>query len=213
MEQKPSRLTESPSVAESAVIELVTFGRWVEIGQRTVLQNVEIGDYSYIVDDAEVANCTIGKFTSIAAKVRINPGNHPWWRPTLHHFTYRPGQYGMLGDDEVEKDPEIFNWRKENAVAIGHDVWIGHGVVITAGVTIGDGAIIGAGSIVTKDVAPYTVVVGNPAKLLRPRFEDPRITERLAALQWWDWPDEKIRELLPEFQKDAESFLAAIESL
>jgi ABC-type multidrug transport system fused ATPase/permease subunit len=98
--------------------------------------------------------------------VRINATNHPTWRATLHHFTYRAGDYWP--DADMEQD--FFAWRRENRVNIGHDVWIGHGATILPGVTIGNGAVIGAGAVVSKDVAPYTIVGGVPAKLIRERF-------------------------------------------
>ncbi|MEP5212671.1 DapH/DapD/GlmU-related protein [Sulfitobacter pontiacus] len=101
---------------------------------------------------------TIGKFCWIANATRINPGNHPTWRVLQYHSVYRAEAYG-LGED----DQEFFEWRRENWITIGRDVWIGHGVTVTAGVTIGTGAVIGAGAVVTRDVAPYTVVGGVPA--------------------------------------------------
>ncbi|CZF85976.1 Streptogramin A acetyltransferase [Grimontia marina] len=165
-------LHEEATICRDAVVTDSVLGRWTEVGERTLLEHFALQDFSYIGPDSEVANTEIGKFTSIASKVRINPGNHPWWRPTLHHFTYRPGKYGMeqLQQNGSEKDSEVFDWRKDNKVTIGHDVWIGHGVIILPGVTVGDGAIIGAASVVTKDVKSYIIVVGNPANILRPRF-------------------------------------------
>lgn len=91
-------LNSEPSVAESSKLHNVELGRWTEIADRCVLNNVQVGDYSYIQNDCNLMFTEIGKFTSIAAAVRLNPSNHPWWRPTLHHFTYRPGKY-QLGED------------------------------------------------------------------------------------------------------------------
>ena len=87
----------------------------------------------------------IGKFANIASHVRINAPNHPVWRATLHHFTYRSNDYWP----DAERDESFFDWRRENAVVIGHDVWIGHGATIMPGVKVGNGAVIGAGAVVT----------------------------------------------------------------
>ncbi|UWZ99757.1 DapH/DapD/GlmU-related protein [Vibrio splendidus] len=199
-----------PSVAESSKLHNAELGRWTEIADRCVLNNVLVGDYSYIQNDCNLMFTEIGKFTSIAAAVRLNPSNHPWWRPTLHHFTYRPGKY-QLGEDPTSLDDEVFSWREEDKVQVGHDVWIGHGVIVLPGITIGNGSIVGAGSVVTKDVPPYSIVVGNPAKVLRSRFDDPSYGERLESLEWWHWDDEKLAEALPLFQKDCGEFLSHFE--
>ncbi len=203
-------LNSEPSVAESSKLHSVELGRWTEIADRCVLNNVLVGDYSYIQNDCNLMFTEIGKFTSIAASVRLNPSNHPWWRPTLHHFTYRPGKY-QLGEDPSSLDDEVFSWREEDKVHVGHDVWIGHGVIVLPGITVGNGSIVGAGSVVTKDVPPYSIVVGNPAKVLRPRFDDPSYAERLESLEWWYWDDEKLAEALPLFQKDCGEFLSHFE--
>jgi phosphonate metabolism protein (transferase hexapeptide repeat family) len=143
---------------------------------------------------------------SIAAAVRLNPGNHPTWRASQHHFLYRSRAYA-LGDDEAD----FFAWRRSHPVHIGHDVWIGHGAVILAGRTIGNGAVVGAGSIVTKDVPAYAIVAGNPARLIRQRFP-PEIATRLERLAWWDWPHGILRERLGAFRTlGAAAFVAAFE--
>ncbi|ALM51214.1 hypothetical protein [Halomonas huangheensis] len=204
------RLSSEPCVAPSARLHATVSGRWTEIGERCVLNHVELGDYSYIERDSDAMFTTIGKFTSIAASVRINPSNHPWWRPTLHHFTYRPGKFGF-GEHDQAIDEEVFRWREQDRVMIGHDVWIGHGAIILPGNTIGNGAIVGAGSVVTRDVPAYHIVVGNPARVLRPRFEDPALVERLERIAWWDWPEQRVREALTWFQGSSEAFVAYAE--
>ena len=152
-------LTEAPTIHEGAQVDDCTLGVWTEVGKGTILKASRMGDYSYITRDCQVVWTTIGKFCSFANATRINPGNLPSWRAVQHHAVYRSEAYGMGADDT-----EFFQWRKDNWVTIGHDVWIGHGVTITAGVTVGTGAVIGAGAVVTRDVAPYTVVGGVPAK-------------------------------------------------
>jgi virginiamycin A acetyltransferase len=94
---------------------------------------------------------------------------------------------------------------------IGHDIWIGHGALILPGVRVGSGAIIGAGAVVTRDVQPYTIVAGNPARLVRPRFES-RIAETLLALAWWDWPLDRIRAAVPALLAPDVAALAALKA-
>ncbi len=152
------------------------------MGERSWLEEVELGDYSYIVNDSDVIYTRIGKFCSIAAHVRINPGDHSMGRISQHHFTYRASAYFEGADD----DADFFDWRRARPVVIGHDVWIGHGAIVLAGRRVGNGAVVGAGSVVTKDVPAYTIVAGNPARPLRHRFTED-IASRIEALAWWDW--------------------------
>jgi phosphonate metabolism protein (transferase hexapeptide repeat family) len=162
-----------------------------------------MGDYSYVVNDAQMTYTTIGKFCSIAAMTRINPGNHPMHRATQAHFTYRASAYFPGEADEAE----FFDWRKSQRVHIGHDVWIGQGAIVLPGRSIGTGAVVAAGAIVTKDVAAYTVVAGNPARPIRRRFSE-NLADRLARLAWWDWDHDMLRTALPDFRKLAiENFL------
>ena len=198
-----NKLSPAPFVDPTAAVKKSTLGAYTEVGPRTKLLEVELGDYSYVVNDSDIAYATIGKFTSIAAMTRINPGNHPMLRATQSHFTYRASAYFDGASDEEE----FFNWRRSSHVSIGHDVWIGHGAIVIAGNSIGTGAVVGAGAVVTKDVPPYMIAVGNPARLLRPRFAA-GIGERLLDLAWWDWPHERLHAALADFRAlSAEQFL------
>ncbi len=204
-------LTPKASVAPDAELSNVTLGRWTEVGTRCLLNNVQVGDYSYIQNDCDLMLAEVGRFVSIASHVRINPSNHPWWRPTLHHFTYRPGKFGLAEAGGV--DEEIFAWRQEDRVRIGHDVWIGHGAILLPGVNVGNGAIVGAGSVVTKDVPAWHIVVGNPAKVLRPRFACPGTAEALERIAWWDWNDAVLQGRWKLFQGSAEDFIQRVTAL
>ncbi|HEY4919755.1 MAG TPA: DapH/DapD/GlmU-related protein [Xanthobacteraceae bacterium] len=194
-------LSVEPLVHPSAEVKASTLGRYTDVGARTKLHEVELGDYSYVVND--IAYAGIGKFCSIAAMTRINPGNHPMHRASQAHFTYRASAYFAGEDDEQE----LFAWRRAHRVTIGHDAWIGHGAIVLPGRRIGDGAVIAAGAVVTKDVAPYAIVAGNPARLIRPRFAQ-EIAARLQALAWWNWPHDQLRAALRDFRVlSAEAFL------
>ena len=98
--------------------------------------------------------------------------------------------------DTVE-DEEFFQWRRDHHCSIGHDVWIGHGAVIMPGVSIGHGAVIGSGAVVTKDVGPYEVAVGVPAKVIKRRFSE-ETSEKLLDIAWWDWDRETLENRFEE---------------
>ncbi|MBB4064837.1 DapH/DapD/GlmU-related protein [Gellertiella hungarica] len=198
-----TKLSEKPLIHPTAELHDVRLGRYTEVAERCRISEAEIGDYSYIMQDGSVWCSTIGKFANIASSVRLNATNHPTWRPTLHHFTYRAGDYWA----EEENETDFFAWRRESRVIIGHDVWIGHGVTVLPGVTVGDGAVIGAGAVVSRDVAPYTIVGGVPAKPIRERF-DRKTADAFQALAWWDWDHDRLRAALPDFRDmSAEAFL------
>jgi len=204
--EKPSNgaaerhLGEEPYIHPSCRLRNSTVGAWVALGEGTFLVDSSFGDYSYTAGQVQIIYSTVGKYCSIAHGVRINPGNHPQWRVTQHHMTYRRKHY-LLGED----DTEFFQWRKDHACVIGHDVWIGHGAVIMPGVRIGTGAVIGSGAVVTKDVGPYEVAVGVAAKVIKKRFDDATI-EKLLASQWWDWDRATLEERFEDLL-DLDTFL------
>jgi hypothetical protein len=201
-------LSVEPTVDPSANLHDTTLGAYCEVGARTILQEVMMGNYSYVANDAQIAYATIGKFCSIAAMTRINPGNHPMQRASQAHFSYRASAYFPGESDEAE----FFEWRRGHHVHIGHDVWIGHGAIVLPGRSVGTGAVVAAGAIVTKDVPEYTIVAGNPARMIRRRFVE-SITSRFAELAWWDWDHEALRRALPDFRQLAvEEFLAKYEA-
>lgn len=162
--------------------------------------NIVVGDYTYYDDFEDVRNfeknvryhfdfigdqLRIGKFCAIASGVEfiLNGGNH-----LVDALSSYP--FSIFGNG-WEQAMEGRGFPNKGDITVGNDVWLGYRSVILAGVTIGDGAIVGAYSVVTKDVPPYTIVAGNPAKEIRRRFSDMEI-ERLLDLKWWDWPIEKI---------------------
>src|SRR6516164_2077527 len=201
-------LSVEPTVDPTAKLQEAKLGAYCEVGARTILHDVVMGDYSYVVNDSQIAYTRIGKFCSIAAMTRINPGNHPMHRASQAHFTYRASAYFPGESDEAE----FFAWRKSHRVHIGHDVWIGHGAIVLPGRSIGTGAVIAAGAIVTKDVPAYTIVGGNPARPIKRRFSE-QIADRLARLAWWDWTHDALRSALPDFRKlNVEEFLDKYET-
>jgi hypothetical protein len=203
------KLSETPRIHPTAEIRNTVLGRFTEIDERCKIVDAEIGDYSYVIRDSEIWAARIGKFANIASHVRINATNHPTWRASLHHFTYRAQDYWP----DAEMETAFFDWRRENMVIVGHDVWIGHGATLLPGVNVGNGAAIGAGAVVSKDVAPYTIVGGVPAKVIRARFS-PEIGARMDALAWWDWSHAALRVALDDFRSlPVEDFLAKYEAI
>lgn len=130
---------------------------------------------------------TIGKFCSIAcgAKFLFNSANHALGSLSTYPFPIFFEEWDLPVEDISRA------WDNKGDIVIGNDVWIGYEAVILAGVTVGDGAIVGTRAVVTKDVPPYTIVGGVPAKPIRKRFSE-TVIDRLLALQWWDWPEERI---------------------
>jgi phosphonate metabolism protein (transferase hexapeptide repeat family) len=198
-----TRLGETPLIHPTAEVVGGSLGRYTEICERCVVLETVLGDYSYLMQDTQTWAARIGKFVNIASYTRINAPNHPVWRATLHHFTYRANDYW----EDAAREEGLFDWRREHAVFIYHDVWIGHGATILPGVTIGNGAVVGAGAVVRQEVEPYTIVGGVPAKLIRRRFS-PEVGERMDALAWWDWSHAALRLALEDFRMlSAEAFL------
>jgi phosphonate metabolism protein (transferase hexapeptide repeat family) len=201
-------LSVEPTIDATARLHDTRLGAYCEVGARTILHDVTMDDYSYVVNDAQITYTTIGKFCSIAAMTRINPGNHPMHRASQAHFTYRASAYFPGESDEAD----FFEWRRGNHVDIGHDVWIGHGAIVLPGRSVGTGAVVAAGAVVTKDVPAYTIVAGNPARTIKRRFSE-AVADRLATLAWWDWDHETLRGAVPDFRKLAvEDFLTKYES-
>lgn len=185
----------APVIDPDALIRDSVLGPWTRVGPRCSLLEVDFGAYSYIVSDAGAVYAEIGKFCSIAQGARINPGNHPLHKAALHHFTYRSVSYDVgEGDDDA-----FFEWRRSHKVRIGHDVWIGHGAIVLPGVTIGTGAAIGAGAVVSRDIPPFAVAVGAPARVVRERFPA-AVQQGLMDLAWWDWEQGRLREALADFR-------------
>jgi len=194
-------LQEEPNIHPTCMIKDSTLGAYTHLMPHCSLVESSFGDYSYAAGNVQIIYSEVGKYCSIANSVRINPGNHPQWRVTQHHMTYRRKSYGLGEEDDLE----FFNWRREHKCFVGHDVWIGHGAVIMPGVRVETGAIIGSGAVVTKDIGPYEIAVGVAAKVIKKRFDDKTI-QRILDSKWWDWDRTTLEAHFSDLL-DVESFL------
>jgi phosphonate metabolism protein (transferase hexapeptide repeat family) len=185
----------SSRVHSSSSLRDCVMGQFTDVGERVLISDSAIGDYTYIERHCEIIYARIGKFCAIASDVRINALNHPMERISQHKITYRPNEYFLYA--KVDKD---FREARKNAlVEIGHDVWIGHGAIVLPGISVGHGAVIAAGAVVTTDVEPYAIVAGIPAKRIKWRFPK-KIRERVQALAWWDWPHDRLAKVVDDMR-------------
>ncbi len=188
---KSARVINSRCEAESVIGEFSRVKESVlmdnvRIDRNNYIENSSIDRFSYTGMNSVVMHSDIGSFCSISWNVTIGGANHDYSRVAQHSFLYndrdrlRPGN--VKGYD-----------RFSQKLTIGNDVWIASGAVVTRGVSIGDGAVVGANAVVTRDVPPFSIVVGSPARVIGYRFSD-EVIELLLELKWWDWSKEKITE-------------------
>lgn len=150
------------------------------------LVNSSLGRYSYIGNNCTVVNANIGKFCSVADNCIIGGASHPTgWVSTSPVF--------YKGNNILKKNFSSNEFISTVKTVIENDVWIGSNVLIKAGVSIGNGSVIGMGSVVTKDIGPYEVWAGNPARMIRKRFDDAKIAD-LLKIEWWDFTDVDLNE-------------------
>lgn len=180
---KNSKIGENCSIGDDCLIFDADISDYVAINRRNYIQKSKIGDFTYTNFNTVIRHSEIGKFTSISWNVSIGGKNHDYTKVSTH-------SNWRLNNIYNKKNINATEYGKSNCI-IGNDVWIAANVVILRDVTIGNGAVIGAGAIVTKDVEPYSIVVGNPGKTIRKRFDENTITI-LEEIQWWNWPPEII---------------------
>lgn len=192
-----AKLYRESTVSNSCIGEEVTIGDFTRvrnshvedfcyIDRQNLLLGVTMGKRSYTGPWDMIFKCIIGSYCSISYGVTIGAPEHDYSRASTHQFIYDP-KYRLFDEDQ-----DLRNEKFSQPVEIGNDVWIGCNSTILRGVTIGDGAVIAANAVVTKDVPPYAIVAGVPARVIKYRFSN-EIINRLLMIKWWNWSDSKIK--------------------
>lgn len=171
-----------------------TFSDYSHILSGAKLSNTQIGKYSRVGVNCKLTNVTMGNFSVVAGDSLLGIGQHPTNYLTYHSIFYKKGNWGW--HDDWIKYPEGF--QELAPITIGNNVWVGRNVIVMGGVTIGDNSIVATGAVVTKDVPPFTIVGGVPAKVIKTLFTE-EIRERLQHIQWWNLPDEEITKAIDLF--------------
>ena len=181
-----SRLEDSTSVGDQSIILHSRIESNSAINRRNYILRSKIGNYTYTGIGTMILSAIIGKFCSISWNVSIGGENHDYNKVTTHPlWRFHAMDTGCLNYS--------INYDNQEECVIGNDVWIASNAIILRGLKVGDGAVIGAGAVVTKDVDPYSIVAGVPAKMIGMRFDEDTIS-MLQKIQWWNWPKEVIRQ-------------------
>lgn len=168
------------------------------LGDDTWFLNSSIGYASYVSDHSFIKNTVIGRYTCIANDVMTVAGNHPTSFVSIHPAFYSLAQKPSYVKQSKFEDFKYLDSEKRVSIKIGNDVWIGARVTILEGISIGDGAVVAAGAIVTKDIPPYAIVGGIPAKVIKYRFNE-EIIQKLLKLKWWEKDQEWIQNHADDF--------------
>lgn len=185
------------SIAFSARVEYSHVSRKARVWRGCNLQHSSMDDYSYLGPDSRLIYGNVGKFCSIGGGSVIGMGTH-----TLNHIS-TSSIFTAVSNGTGSKWTSIQTYEEHTPVTVGNDVWIGIHSMIMGGVTIGNGAVVGAGAVVTKDVPPYAIVGGVPAKVIKYRFSED-VIEKLEASKWWTLDDEILKQNIELFQKPLE---------
>lgn len=179
-----SKVGEHSTIGDNSNLYKSEVDNFVIINRNCILDRSFMGLGSYINHNTTLKNVIVGRFCCISWNVCLYGGSsHNYHAPSM----YTPYHWKHIFGSTIGEG----SWEEKKKTTIGNDVWIGNGAIVINGVTVGDGAIIGAGAVVTKDVPPYSIVVGSPARVIKKRFSDD-VIDRLLNIQWWNWPLEII---------------------
>ena len=190
----------------SSSLARVDIKDYVTINQSCLIFDSQIESYSYIAQESLVGHASLGRFCSVGPRTIIGGGTHP-----THLLSTSPVFYSSVEHCGISFS-EQNSVEKQTPIQIGHDVWIGAHAYLRNGIVVGSGAIIGAGAVVTKDVPPYAIVGGVPARIIRYRFDESEI-QKLLGIEWWNWTEDELRQAQPIFLKGGVEELASQSSV
>lgn len=181
-------------IRKGAMVYHSSLGQKSQVAPNAFVSNSVLGDFTSVGRNTTVIHAELGRFCSVSWNCTIGATSHRYDHLSTHAFPYVK-EFGFAASSKRINEKTI----------VGNDVWIGAGAIIMPGISIGDGAVIGAGSVVTKNVLPFEIVVGVPAKKINTRFK-PEIIEQILANPWWNWEQDKIKNEISIFQKKFEGF-------
>lgn len=184
-------------IGEDSFLKDCVIENYVQINRRNIFENVKCGERTYTGSNTVLKHVKVGKYCAISWNVSATGNTHDYKKASSHPFAQLKS-FG-LAEQNDSLDPKV--------IKIGNDVWIGANVCILPGITIGDGAVIGAGGVITNDVPPYAIVVGNPGRIIKYRF-DTEIRNLLLRAEWWNWTDQIIKDNIELFQEELSAEIA-----
>lgn len=193
-----TKLMKMASIGDYSTVRVSTLGERSSIQRYGDIWGLELGAYSCIGRMSTVQETVVGKFCALADYMTIGCDNHDYKMITTHPF-WHDTSWGIM--DDMNFSDEYRKYEYKDPCIIGNDVWIGAGVNICRNVNIGNGCVIGAGAVITKDIEPYSVVVGVPGRVLKKRFND-SVIEKLEKIRWWDLPVAIIKDNISLFRDD-----------
>lgn len=197
-----STLAGNNSVGDFSTLRDTLMDRYSSVQRYCDLLRCSVGKYTVIEKNAVLHDISIGSFCEISWHCSMGGDNHNYKLPTVHHW-YWNRQFGFEDAAHTAGGTNFYAKLSAESCSIGNDVWVGSGVTVNRKVRVGDGAILASGCVVTKDVPPYAIVAGVPARIIKYRFDEP-IRRRLLEVAWWNWPEEVLKANRHLFEKEVD---------